>query len=244
MSSYRKLCTEFYDLDKPGPPPEALAFYRAYAQRASGSILEPMCGSGRFLLPLLAEGHPVEGVDASPDMIRACREHGARRGLDPIVHEQWVESLDLPQRYALVYIPAGSFCLLTDASRVRTALARLHAHMKADAPLVVEVERRVPFAPEPWRGRWVERPADGARIVISQLTRFDEARSVLESIHRYERFRDGQLLETEWEELNVRVYEPAEFGTLLADGGFVDVRQLDDAGRSEDGTMLFECRRP
>ena len=71
MNSYRKLCTEFYDLDKPAPPPEALALYRTYARQASGCILEAMCGSGRFLLPLLAEGYAVEGVDTSPNMIRA-----------------------------------------------------------------------------------------------------------------------------------------------------------------------------
>ena len=244
MNSYRKLCTEFYDLDKPAPPPEALALYRSYASQASGCILEPMCGSGRFLLPLLAEGYAIEGVDASPDMIRACREHGARRGLRPTVYEQLLEELDLPHRYGLVFIPAGSFGLLTDVPRASTALARIHAHMEADALLVVEVERPVPFTSERWRGRWVERPGDGARIAISQLTRYDEARSVLESIHRYELFRDGQLLETEWEELNVRLYEPAEFRTLLAGSGFVDVRQLDDAGPGEDGAMLFECRRP
>ena len=246
MNSYRKLCTEFYDLDKPAPPPEALDFYREYARQARGRILEPMCGSGRFLLPLLAEGYAVEGVDASLDMIRACREHGARRGLQPIVHEQFLEQLDLPHRYGLVFIPAGSFGLLTDPRVVSAALARLLAHMESNARLVVEVERLVPFTPEPWRGRWVERPDDGARIVISQLTRYDAARRVLENVHRYELVRNGQLLETEWEELNVRLYEPAEFGALLSDHGFADVRQLDDAGRSlaGDGAMLFQCRRP
>jgi len=246
MSSYRTLCTEFYDLDKPAPPPEALAFYRTYASETSGRILEPMCGSGRFLLPLLAEGYAVEGVDASLHMARACRKRGAERGLAPIVYEQLLERLELPHRYGLVFIPAGSFCLLTDLPTARAALARLFAHMEGDAPLVVEVERLVPFTPEPWRGRWVERPEDGGRIVISQLTRYDAVRRVLESVHRYELIRDGRLLETEWEELNVRLYEPAEFGTLLADNGFVDVRQLDEAGRSvaDDSAMLFQCRRP
>ena len=90
VNSYRKLSTEFYDIDKPAPPPEALDFYRNYALQSSGRILEPMCGWGRFLLSLLAEGYAVEGVDASPDMARACRERGAQRGLDPTVYEQFL----------------------------------------------------------------------------------------------------------------------------------------------------------
>jgi hypothetical protein len=65
-------------------------------------------------------------------------------------------------------------------------------------------------------------------------------------VHRYELIRDGQLLETEWEELNVRMYEPAEFHALLADSGFTDIRQLDAAGQSAPGdhAMIFDCRRP
>lgn len=246
MNSYRKLCTAFYDLDKPAPPPEALDFYRNYARQSSGRILEPMCGSGRFLLPLLAEGYAVDGVDASPYMARACRERGAQRGLDPVVYEQSLDRLDLPSRYGLVFIPAQSFCLLTDLREASAALSRLHAHMESEAPLVVEVERLVPFTPEPWRGRWVERPEDGAQIVISLLSRFDAPHRTVESIHRYELFHEGRLLETEWEQLNVRMYEPAEFRTLLAGSGFIDIQQLDERGPLPFAgeAMVFECRRP
>ena len=53
LDTYLNLCTEAYDLSKPNPPEDAYAFYRDYAISANGPILEPMCGTGRFLLPLL-----------------------------------------------------------------------------------------------------------------------------------------------------------------------------------------------
>lgn len=53
LGSYLSLCTQFYDLIRPEPPEDAYAFYRSYVSNAVGSILEPMCGTGRFLLPLL-----------------------------------------------------------------------------------------------------------------------------------------------------------------------------------------------
>jgi hypothetical protein len=56
LDTYLNLCTEVYDLSKPNPPENAYAFYRDYVMRANGLILEPMCGTGRFLLPLLEEG--------------------------------------------------------------------------------------------------------------------------------------------------------------------------------------------
>ena len=48
-NTYLKLCTQVYDLSKPTPPEEAYAFYRSYIEATRGPILEPMCGSGRFL---------------------------------------------------------------------------------------------------------------------------------------------------------------------------------------------------
>lgn len=53
---YPSFCTKVYDLSKPHPPEDAYAFYRDYAIKANGPILEPMCGTDRFLLPLLKGG--------------------------------------------------------------------------------------------------------------------------------------------------------------------------------------------
>jgi SAM-dependent methyltransferase len=249
MNSYKRLCTQFYDLDKPHAPPEALAFYLRYAEQATGPILEPMCGSGRYLLPMLELGLPIEGVDASPDMLHACRENGRRRGLAPVLFEQFLDRLDLPRRYHLVLIPAGSFGLITEPDEVRESLRRLHSHMVPGAVLLLQVERPLPEAeqPETWRGRWVTRP-DGAKIVISQLSRYSAAGSVLRSVHRYELIKDGRLLEVECEELDERLYEPEEFRALLEASGFTAIQystgSVLDASDDSDDSLVFSCVRP
>ena len=79
MKSHLKLCNEAYNIDKPNAPEDALSFYLQYAEQAHGPILEPMCGSGRFPIPLLQRGFIIDGADASPDMLRACRNHCQRR---------------------------------------------------------------------------------------------------------------------------------------------------------------------
>jgi SAM-dependent methyltransferase len=71
---YRALCTEFYDLDKPLASKDALQCYLRYAEEANGPILEPMCGTGRFFIPLLKHGYNVTGFDYSPHMLKVCRE--------------------------------------------------------------------------------------------------------------------------------------------------------------------------
>ena len=133
MTSYQKLCTEFYDIDKPRPSKDALDFYLGYATEACGPILEPMCGSGRFLMPLLELGLDIEGVDASPQMLQACRNRCTKRGLTPILYEQFIESITLSKQYNLVIIPASSFCLVTGQEDVEESLRRIHALMNPKA---------------------------------------------------------------------------------------------------------------
>ena len=52
-----------------------------------GSILEPMCGTGRFLLPLFEEGFffNVHGFDASDNMLAALHTKARDRNLHPTV---------------------------------------------------------------------------------------------------------------------------------------------------------------
>ena len=248
MNSYRRICTEFYDIDKPRPPEEAYAFYRGHAERAKGSILEPMCGSGRFLLPLLADGFDIDGIDASSDMLQACRTKAEARGLAPRLYKQFLHELDLPQRYELVMIPGGSFGLVTDPGQINESLRRLHAHMTPAATLLMAIDRLMPDQPEeePWGGRWVQR-SDGARIVISWLRHFNPEERVSHSVHRYEVIKDGRLLETEWEEFDLRLYEAEELSVLRESSGFTgiqmhggyDLKPLEPA----DDTIIVECRR-
>ena|ERR1700722_11947081 len=93
LDTYLSLCTEVYDLSKPRPPEDAYAFYRDYVMKAKGSILEPMCGTGRFLLPLLEEGFDVQGFDASDHMLEALHVKANAKNLKPKVWKGFVEDL-------------------------------------------------------------------------------------------------------------------------------------------------------
>jgi ubiquinone/menaquinone biosynthesis C-methylase UbiE len=248
MNSYKKLCTEFYDLDKPRAPEEALTFFLQYAEKANGPILEPMCGSGRFLIPMLEWGFDVDGSDASSHMLRACRERCRSKGLNPILYEQFLEHLDLPRQYSLVIIPAGSFCLITEQSQINESLKRIYQLMLPGARFVLEIERLMPPPTQTgqWSGRWVER-SDGAKILISRLSHYYEVERVYRSIHRYELIKNGQLLEMEYEEFNLRLYDPAEFQALLEAHEFKEIKIFKAhqfrAPDEKDQSIIFECSK-
>lgn len=256
MNCYLKLCTEFYDIDKPQAPNDALTFYLDYARRANGLIVEPMCGSGRFLIPLLARGYDVVGTDASPQMLAACRARLSEQDLMPRadIRQQYLHELDIFPRQdaALVLIPSGSFQLVTDMQQACESLRRICAILKPGGKFVFEngISKPAESSSWPWGGRWITRPSDGAKILLSWLGHYDAATSVNYNLHRYELFNDGKLLATEIEEFDLRQYSADELRTLLAQAGFEQIRMFKtyDPGcpvvgpTNED--VVVECRKP
>jgi SAM-dependent methyltransferase len=252
LDSYRKLSQEVYDLSKPEPADFVWEFYLNHAQSVEGPILEPMCGSGRFLVPLLEQGFDIDGVDASPDMLRACRQRCAAKGFRPALYQQFLYELGLPRRYALAVIPAASFGLVTEDEEIQDSLQGIYHALLPGGRFVLEIETLASIPEEfgQWHGYWHERP-DGAIIVTSNLARsFDEERNILHTIVKYELVKDGRPLETEFETLRTRLYKPTAFTDLLTRAGFVDVKfhkswgEYTDRPPDEgDPQVAFECYR-
>jgi methyltransferase family protein len=237
-AEYRRLLTEAYDLDKPTAPPAELAFYRECVALYGEPVLELMCGSGRFLVPLRAAGVDVDGCDASADMLAGAERRLATVGGTAALYAQAVEDLDLPRRYAFVFCGGGSFGLLRDDADVARALARIREHLLAGGGFLLEVETPSAGPPQvqPWTGRWWRRP-DGATIVLRGIGRYDSATRLEEGVGIYELFVDGTLVETELNGWVRRFWEPSEIVAALTAAEFVDVRvtRAFTAERAADG---------
>ncbi|HET9958430.1 MAG TPA: class I SAM-dependent methyltransferase [Polyangiaceae bacterium] len=249
MAGSPSLAAQFYDLDKPEAPPEVLEFYRRAAQRSRGPILEPMCGSGRYLLPLQAEGFDIDGIDSSPAMLDACRRQARKLKLEPRLFHQDITALQLPRRYGLAFIPAGSFCLLIDPQRVRAALRELRHALLPGGELLIEIERAVdrrPTISSAWEGRWLELE-DGSKIILSYLTRYSGVEQTEYSLRRYEHVHAGQLLRQEYEDFAVRFWEPESFRAHLQEMGFSQIEAFkpytEEALQDDDEAILFRAVR-
>src|SRR5262249_28928407 len=134
----------------------------------SGSpALDVGCGTGRLLLPYLAAGLEVEGVEPSADMLAICRQRAAERGLNPVLYRQTMQALDLPRRYRAIIVPCGSFQLVMERAEAWEALRRLHAHLEQGGVLALTSfnETRVCQTPlNEWRHRATETLPDGTTI--------------------------------------------------------------------------------
>jgi SAM-dependent methyltransferase len=245
LDSYLNLCTQFYDLIRPQPPENAYAFYRTYVLNAGGVVLEPMCGSGRFLLPLLQENFDVMGFDASEHMLMALHAKAKLHHLTPEVWQGFVEDLNRIQRYNLIFIPSGSFGHIINFDAVKKSLKAFYNHLNQDGILLFEANTSK-IVPDPlgvWRGLVCHKP-DGNLILVNRLTTYED--NVCYSIDRYELVEKGQIIQTEVEVFNVRLYDdPLVLIDMLKEVGFREIKIIKAFDRSDEdnSSIVYECRK-
>jgi hypothetical protein len=226
MSAYGALRARFHDADKPHAPADEVAWYAARLPRSEGALLEPMCGSGRLLLPLLQHGFDVHGADTSAAMLAQCEARLDAAGLKTPLFRQDVATLNLPFRYAAAYIAAGSFQVLPDPGRAQDALERVRAHLVA--PGIRRVDLVVPaLALHPPGAPVVEvravALADASRIALRSETWVDVASRHLETRSRYEHRIGAKIVSREDEVVDLTWYAEDEIVALLQNAGYRDI---------------------
>src|ERR1700677_3789529 len=106
-------------------------FYRAIIERQGGPALDVGCGAGRLILDYLAAGLDVDGVDNSPEMLALCREKAAALDIDleGRIFLQEMHRLDLPRKYATIFVPSLSFQLVLEPADAAQTMTRFYEHL-------------------------------------------------------------------------------------------------------------------
>ncbi|WP_150465606.1 class I SAM-dependent methyltransferase [Francisella sp. SYW-2] len=223
-ATYLDLCTQVYEISKPTAPEDAFAFYKSYADEASGAILEPMCGTGRFLLPLAKDGYKIEGSDASEHMLDVLMSKAEKMSLNVNIWKSVASEIPDNKIYSLIFIPSGSFGLITDSDEISKTLKSFYNHLDDGGVLVFEVETKL-AVPElgVWHGsKWL-RP-DGKMILLSSCVSIDG--DICSSVAKYELIDKNKVIQTEVEEYKIKIYETGKLLELLKSIGFRDVKTL------------------
>lgn len=253
LSSYGELATEVYDITKPvGQTFEGgdrrLEFYLGRLKSCTGRILEPAVGTGRMMILLLEAGLEVEGLDNSPEMLAVCRARCAERGLDPVLYEGDMVSLSLPERYDAIIIPAGSFLLIERREESLGVLERFRDHLVPGGRLILDLELQTDFSVGTVSTGTVDTPQGETITVESKVVEVDFLEQYTVSHLRYEKWREGELLQTELQRFPLRWYGLQEFELVLESLGFRDVVVSADYEYGKrpsraDQTFTFETRR-
>ena len=225
MDAFGALSSLFRESDRPAATGSEIAWF---CERIppDGLALDVMCGWGRVLAPLAAQGRKVHGVDASAAMLARCDARLAAAGTAAPTFRQDVAELNLPFRYGHAFIADGAFQLLTDPNAAAAALERIRAHLVAPGLLFVDC-RIPPAAVQRLGAPLVEvrtvRLADGTQIALRAETTWTADAQIARAANRYAHRRGAQRLAEEHEKIASTWYAPEECTALLLAAGFNEV---------------------
>ena len=248
LTTYLSLCTQVYDISLPTPPADEYEFFTSYAKENTGPLLEPMCGTGRFLLPMLQDGFNIQGFDASTHMLDALHRKASAHNLSPEVSLDFVESFKQTKQYGLIFIPSGSFNLITDRSAIAHALKKFYDLLLPNGTLVIEIITlaATPKNPGTWRREKWERPEGGFILASSCEEPLNDNVSLTHCTH--DLVVENKIVLSEQETFKIRLYDTQEFYDCLVIAGFSAITPIKAFNRSsrpeaDDKDVIFECKK-
>lgn len=115
---------------------EAVAVERLAELAGHGPALELAVGTGRLALPLAETGVRVDGIELSEAMIEQLRAKPG--GASLAVTRGDMATVEMPERYRLVYIAFNSLMNLISQDEQVQCIANAARHLTADGTLVIE----------------------------------------------------------------------------------------------------------
>lgn len=210
---------------------QELPLIEDFLAKHPGPALELGCGSGRLLFALIAQGHAMEGLDNSAEMIRLCRERCSGRA--PVIHHACMEDFATGSSYTAMSIPAFTLQLIAP-EKVPQVLKNIHTHLQPGGGLYLTIF--IPWAEitgeleeDCWFLDHEALTPEGHTARCHTRFRIQRATQGLSREHRYEIVDESGLpLEQSSSRQNLRWYSLGEMTQLLKDAGFVIEQVISD----------------
>jgi len=214
---YGQLCTEFYDADKNFSPNDEVSFYLHIFSK-NDLVLEPMCGSGRLLIPLLQAGLNIHGIDNSKAMLESCKKRAKSLNLIPVLIESNIEDIFLPEKYDGIIIPLGSLQLFYPREVAFNVLQIFKNHLKPNGKLIMDL-----FIPwdalykdneEEFNTREIK-TSDGSIIKSTHHNKANKYEQIISCENNYKKYINNKLTMEEKENMHICWYYRYEVELIL-----------------------------
>ena len=240
---YGSLCTMMYELLHKDAPEDELEFYLSYARKGE-KILEPMCGSGRFLVPFAHRGLDIWGVDLSEEMLDQLKRKlpgACATRCDLMAYEPGV-------RFDYIFVSSGSIGLFTERSVCAGVLVHLKELLAPGGKLVLAVDTVAARSPddEAYRLAASVQTEQGQTLTLQYRNFYDEKTQTQFSPSIYELYDGDRLLRRETMDFQTHLYRPGEMEQMLKNLGFSQIKtysSFDKCLRVDENSqmLLLEC---
>lgn len=198
-----------------------LQFYKRWLPKNKDArILELCCGTGRLTLPIAKDGYDISGVDYTSSMLEQAKIKASEGGLEVEFIEADIRTLDLPEKYDLIFIPFNSIHHLYKNEDLFKAFNVVKNHLKEgglflldcfnpNIQFIVEGEKKQKEIAE-------YTTKDGREVLIKQIMRYENKTQINRLEWHY--FINGKF--NSIQNLDMRLFFPQELDSYLKWNGF------------------------
>lgn len=240
---YGSLCTEMYEILHERAPEDELNFYLSYAEKGK-KILEPLCGSGRFLVPFMERGFDICGMDLSSEMLDKLKQKAPNAN---VVLADILE-YSSQEQYDYIFISSGSVSLFTDISLCKKILVKLKKMLAPKGKFVFAVDTVANKYPDnsEYKTSISVKTKEGFDLILKSKNFYDEKSQTQFSPSIYELRNGMKLLKSEPMDFQTHLYRLGEMEQYLKEMGFKTVIvyssfQKELATSNQDEMFLYEC---
>ena len=240
---YGSLCTEMYEILHEKAPQDELDFYLSYAEKGK-KIFEPLCGSGRFLIPFMERGFDICGMDLSGEMLEKLKQ----KVPDAKVVQADILAYSSTEQYDYIFISSGSVSLFTDINGCRKILEKLKSMLAPQGKLVFAVDTVANRCPDDcdYRTSISVKTKEGFDLILKGRNYYDEKSQTQFSPSIYELHDGAKRLQRETMDFQIHLYRFGEMEAYLEEMGFQRVVvyssfEKELATGNQDEMFLYEC---
>jgi SAM-dependent methyltransferase len=224
-----------------------LQFYKRWLPKNKDArILELCCGTGRLTLPIAKDGYDISGVDFTTSMLEQAKLKASEGGLKVKFIEADIRTLDLPEKYDLIFIPFNSIHHLYKNEDLFKALKVVKNHLKEgglflldcfnpNIQFIVEGEKELKEIAQ-------YTPNDGRDVLIKQAMRYENKTQINRIEWHY--FINGEF--NSIQNLDMRMFYPQELDSYLKWNGFNIVQKFggfeEEAFNDNSEKQIFVCQ--
>ncbi len=240
---YGSLCTEMYEILHEKAPQDELNFYLSYAEKGK-KILEPLCGSGRFLIPFMERGFDIKGIDLSKEMLGKLKQKAPNAQVIQIDIAKYFSS----EKFDYIFISSGSVSLFTNRNDCNYILFHVKELLAPGGKFV--------FAVDTIANRCVDdidyvatvsvKTKEGFDLVLKSKNYYDKETHTQFSPSIYELYDGQKLLQSEYMDFQTHLYEFGEMEEYLKKIGFTDIKIYSSFNKEmamddQCEMFLYEC---
>lgn len=223
-----------------------LKFYKKWLPKNKNArILELCCGTGRLTIPIAKDGYNISGVDITSSMLEQAKVKALEADLEVEFIEADIRTLDLPEKYDLIFIPFNSIHHLYQTKDLFKALNAVKNLLTENGVFLFDCYNpNIQYITENEK-RQTEiaeyKTKDGREVLIKQKMRYENRTQINRIEWHY--YINGEF--DSLQNLDMRLYFPQELDSYLEQNGFTIIHKFGDFKEEEftdsSKKQIFVC---